>query len=98
MVIWSADMDEGKIESRFLSLNYKDISKFRKFYIFLRVHSWFDKISDACEPSSYDHDMIKAFLKDGIITDSDIKIMKLREKHYYLISNEATLTAMRICA
>lgn len=89
---------DSKKENRFLSLEYSNISKFKKFYIFLRLHSWYDKISESCEPSSNDHDMIKAFLKDGIISDSDIKIMKLREKYYFLVSNDSILNAMRICA
>lgn len=90
--------NDARKENRFLGLEYSNISKFKKFYIFLRLHSWYDKISEPCEPSSNDHDMIKAFLKDSIITDSDIKIMKLREKFYFLISNDSILNAMRICA
>lgn len=97
MVTWTDDVNASK-ENKFLSLEYSNLAKWRKVYIFLRLHKWFDKISQECKPSSVDHDMIKAFLKDGMISKDDISIMEIRGKHFFLISNEATLTAMRICA
>lgn len=94
MVTWTDDSKENK----FLSLEYSDLPKWRRFYIYLRIRKWFDKISSQCEPSMADRDMIKAFLKDGMITKDDVTIMELRGKHHFLISNDSILNAMRICA
>lgn len=95
----SIDSTIGKpAEKRFLGLEYKDLSKFRKFYIFLRTKKWYDKVSQKCIPSSEDHTMIKSFLTNDLIQNSDIAIIKIRNEYYYLIKDDSILNAMRICA
>lgn len=88
----------GQAEGRFLSLEYGNLSKFRKFYIFLRTNKWYDKVSQKCVPSSEDHTMIKSFLTNELIQNSDIAIIKIRNEYYYLVKDDSILNAMRICA
>lgn len=88
----------GRSDNRFLSLEYNNLSKFRKFYVFLRTKKWYDKVSKKCVPSSEDHTMIKSFLTNNLIQNSDIAIIKIRNEYYYLVKDDSVLNAMRICA
>lgn len=92
------NMGNGSTENRFLSLEYSNLSRIRKFYLYLRSRRWYNKISASCSPSSSDRDMLTSFLEAGIIADNDVAIFKIRNKYYFLVSDDSKLNAMRICA
>lgn len=87
----------AKNDTRFMNLDYRDISLLGKMYFYLRTMTWYEKISGPCRPHSRDKDDVEKFLEDGVIKEDDLIIFERRKKYFVLIKDDTILNAMRIC-
>ena len=89
----------AKTETRFLGLEYKKLSLWKRFYFLMRTGEKYELISSASSTPSYtDRDQLKSFLENEVIGDNDVTIFKKRGKSYFVIRNDSILNAMRICS
>ena len=87
----------AKTDTRFMNLEYRNISLLGKMYFYLRTMTWYEKISSPCRPNSRDKDDVERFLTDGVIKEDDLIIFERRKKYFVLIKDDTTLNALRIC-
>ena len=90
-------LNESTKSSMVTSLDYRKIGKILKFYIYLRSGTAFDLVSTEYKPSRADELFIKEMISNGVISDTDVALCKFFNKPRFLIKDDTTLNAVRIC-